>query len=146
MTSIRAWLPPSRARRGALDGLDDADMGAAATEIAGERLSDIGLARLLVLRQERGGLHDHAVDAVAALHRLRVDEGLLHRMRLLDRAEALQRNDLLGLRELADRRDARAHGDAVDVDRAGAALAEPAAEARPVQLEVVAQRIEQRHL
>ena len=32
------------------------------------------------------------------------------------------------------------------MNRAGAALAEPAAEARPVQPEIVAQRVEQRHV
>ena len=36
-----------------------------------------------VLRgEQRGRLHDHAVDAVAALRRLLVDEGRLHRVRL----------------------------------------------------------------
>ena len=43
-----------------------------------------------------------------------------------------------------DRRHARAHRLAVDQHRAGAALREPAAELRAVQLEVVAQDVEQR--
>ena len=103
------------------------------------------LARLLVLGQERRRLHDHAVDAVAALRGLLVDEGLLHRMRLLRRAEAFERHHLLPGVHRRQRRDAGAHRRAVDVDRASAALAEPAAEARAVKAEIVAQRIEQRH-
>ena len=84
--------------RGALDRADDAGMRAAAAEIVGERLLDLGLARLLVLREEGRRLHDHAVDAVAALRGLFVDEGLLHRMRLLRRAEPFERHDLLSRR------------------------------------------------
>src|SRR5262249_17764163 len=49
-------------------------------------------------------------------------------------------------RDARQRRDAGTHRLAVDVDRAGAALAEPAAEARPLEPEIVAQHVEQRHL
>ena len=86
---------PSSLSRGALDGAHDAGMGAAAAEIVGERVLDVALAWLLVLGEERRRLHDHAVDAVAALRGLLVDEGLLHRMRLLRRAEAFQRHHVL---------------------------------------------------
>ena len=55
--------------------LDRAIAGAAA-EIAFQRLRQVG-ALLLV---ERGGGHDHAGGAEAALEGLRVKEGLLHRM------------------------------------------------------------------
>src|SRR5262245_19216869 len=58
--------PSSRPRR-ALDGGADASMGPAAAEIAGERLADLRLARVLVRREQRGRAHDHAVHAVAAL-------------------------------------------------------------------------------
>ena len=124
----------------ALDRPDDAGVRAAAAEVVGERLFDLRFGRLLVLGEERGGFHDHAVDAVAALHGLLVDEGPLHRMWLLRCAEALQRHDPLpGL-------DRRQRGDAglrtalaVDVHRASAALREPAAEARPLEREIVAQ-------
>ena len=74
---------PQAVAGGALDRLDDAGMRPAAAEIVRERLLDLRLGRLLVLGEEGGRLHDHAVDAVAALHGLLVDEGPLHRMRLL---------------------------------------------------------------
>ena len=57
-------------------------------------LFDLGLGRLLLGREERGGRHDPAVDAVAALRHLLLDVGGLQRMRLLRRAEAGQRHDL----------------------------------------------------
>ena len=80
---------PSRIRR-AHDRLDDADMRPAAAEIVCERLLDFRLGRLLVGGEERGRLHDHAVDAVAALRRLLFDEGFLHGMRACRRAEPFQ--------------------------------------------------------
>ena len=45
-------------------------------------------------RRKRGGGHDPAVDAVAALRHLLLDIGGLQRVRLLRRAEARQRHDL----------------------------------------------------
>src|SRR5262249_15428075 len=45
-----------------------------------------------------------------------------------------------------NRRDAGAHRGAVDVDGARTALPEPAAEARPVQMKIAAQDVEQRHV
>src|SRR5262249_34073695 len=91
-------------------------------------------------------LHDHAVDAVAALRRLLLDEGALHWVRPLRRAEAFERDYLLLCGDLRQRRDARAHGLAVDMHGAGAALTKPAAEARAMQREIVAERVEQRHV
>ena len=96
--------------------------------------------------EEGGRLHDHAVDAVAALHRLLLDEGALHRVQIFRRAQPFQRDDLVAVADRGQRQHARAHGLAVDVHGAGAALREAAAEARPVQSEIVAQHIEQRHV
>jgi hypothetical protein len=101
--------------------------------------------RSLAGLEERSGLHDHAVDAVAALHRLLFDERLLQRVRLLGRAEPFEGHHFRP-RSLRDREHARADRPAVDMHGAGAALREPAAEARPVLMEVLAQRVEQRHL
>ena len=71
------------------------------------------------------------------------DEGLLHRIGMLARAEAFERHDV-ALDAAADRDHAGARGDAVDQHRAGAAFAEPAAVFRSVQFEIVAQHIKQR--
>src|SRR5579883_585804 len=68
-------------------GADDAGVGAAAAEIVCERLFDIGLARLLVHGEKGGGLHNHAVDAIAALYGLFFDKRFLNGMRLIGRAE-----------------------------------------------------------
>src|SRR5262245_63198530 len=56
---------------------DDALMGAAAAKIVGEHRADFGFAGVLVLCEECGGSHDHAVGAISALRRLLVDESLL---------------------------------------------------------------------
>src|SRR5438874_2829160 len=98
------WLfmavSPSGVGGCALDRLDDAVMGAAAAEVVGERVLDLRFGRLLGLGEERRGFHDHAVDAIAALRRLLLDEGALHRMRLLRRAEPFQGHHLLAGFEL----------------------------------------------
>src|SRR2546430_2653543 len=105
-----SWLPPSRRRCRALDRPDDAGMRPAAAEVVRQRAPDVALARLLVLGEEGGRLHDHAVDAVAALGGLLVDEGLLHAMQLLAAGEALERHDLLLPFDRGQRSLARAHG------------------------------------
>src|SRR3989442_11159094 len=66
-------------------------------------------------------------------------------MRLLGRAETRDGRHLL-VRGCRDWEHARAHRLALEMHGAGAALREPAAEVRIVQAEIVAQRIEQRHL
>ena len=106
---------------------------------------DLALARLLVRGQERRRLHDHAVDAVAALRGLLVDECLLHRMRLLGRAETFQRHDVLlaSTAESGVTQERTASPSTCTVQAPH--CAEPAAEARAVQAKIVAQHVEQRH-
>ena len=93
--------------------------------------------------QQRLGGHDHAVEAVAALRGLFPDEGVLHRIGMIARAKTFERENV-ALDAAADRDHAGARGDAVDQHGAGPAFAEPAAEFRPVQFEIVAQHIKQR--
>ena len=73
---------------------------------------------------------------------LLVDEGLLHGIGMLARAEPFQRHDVAAGAAF-DRNDAGARRDAVDQHGAGAALAEPAAIFRTVQFEIVAQHVKQ---
>src|ERR1700735_1334331 len=65
---------------GTLHGTDDARVGGAATEIAGHAVHDLLLGRVRVLRKQRGGLHDLAGLAIAALGHLVLDPRLLHRV------------------------------------------------------------------
>ena len=60
----------------ALEGIVDRTIPGAAAEVAFQRVRQV---RPLLL-VERGGRHDHARGAKAALEGLRVEEGLLHRM------------------------------------------------------------------
>src|SRR5262245_45371785 len=84
----------SRLTGGALDGAHDAGMGTAAADIVGERVADIRLGRILVAGEERDRLHDHAIDAIAALHGLLLDKGALHRVQPVALGEALDGHDL----------------------------------------------------
>jgi hypothetical protein len=118
-------------------------MTAATAEVCRQRLLDIRLARLCVLIQQRFRAHDHAVRAIAALHRLLVDEGFLQRMKLIPRAETFECHD--GFSSRGAQRDlAGTNGFTPDKHSASAALAEPATEFRAGKIQIVAQDIKQR--
>src|SRR5262245_11337432 len=138
--------PPSRLTGGALDRAHDAGVGATATDVVGKRLPDIRLGWILVGREKRDRLHDHAVDAVAALHRLLFNKGALHRMQPVALRKALDGHDSLRRCNFRQRMRAGAYRLAVNMDGAGAALTEPATEQRAVEIEVLAQREQQRHV
>src|SRR5258706_5681551 len=108
-----------------------------------QRLLDVLLGRIGLAIEQRLGRHHHAVAAEAALAGLLLDERLLQRMELLERAQALDGGDA-ALRRGGNRSHTGAHGLALQEHRAGPALREAAAELRAVQLEVVSQYVEQR--
>ena len=87
--------------------------------------------------------HDLPGRAIAALEGVALDEGGLQRMELVALRQALDGRDLAPLHEGSER-EARFHALAVHQHRAGAALAEAAALLRAGQMQVLAQRIEQR--
>src|SRR6516225_12416970 len=127
-----AWSGPPHA----LDRGDDAAISAAAADIAIHVGDDLIASRSGVLFEQSGRLHDLARLAIAALRDLLGDPSLLQRVARI-RRQAFDRRDLLAanIRQL---RTARADGLSVDVDSAGAALSDAAAEFRPSQLEMLA--------
>src|SRR5580704_12293969 len=127
---------------GALDGAEDARIGAATADIAIHVANDVVAARILVRRKQRRGLHDLPGLAIAALRHLQIEPGLLQRMVAVGR-QALDGGDVLA-RHHGDRRLARAHRLAVEMHRAGAAHAGAAAVFRAGELEVLAHNPEQR--
>ena len=98
------------------------------------------------LVEQLGAGHQHAGDAVAALHRAVLDEGPLQRVQF--RARCVRARPSMVVRRApcacaaGTRQDITAC--AVEPDRAGAALALGAALLRAGQLGVLAQRVEQR--
>src|SRR6266851_4279444 len=79
--SMRAWsVVMSRSCRCGLDGGGDALIAAAAADVAAHRVVDLGLGRVFCRGQERGGLHDLAGLAVAALRHVQGAPSLLHRV------------------------------------------------------------------
>ena len=115
---------------------DNAEMCPAAAEIVSQGFLDFRNARVLRFREQRRCLDDHAVDAEAALRGLFIDESLLHRRRLLQAAEPLERNDI-ALCCFGERRLARKYHLAVRQHGASAALSQTATETRSTQLEVI---------
>src|SRR5262245_28673443 len=144
VSSIAMSGPPFHQRRGALHGGDDSLVGPAAAEVVLERLPNVSVGRARRPRIEEGRrLHHHAVDAVAALRRLLVDERPLHRRGLPGCSQALQR-DHLARAHPGDGERAGPHRFAVDQHGARAALGQPTAVLRTVQGEVVAEDVEER--
>lgn len=105
-------------------------MRAAAAEITRQRFFDLAVRRFGIFIQQGFARHDHAVDAVAALGRLLIDERLLNFVHLLGRAQAFERRDRFILHR-AHRSDTRANGVTLHDDGAGAALSEAAADLGP---------------
>lgn len=118
-------------------------MRAAATKIVAQGLANLGFARLWPRIEEGLGRHHHASRAVAALGCLRVDEGLLDRVRSLGRAEPFQRHDIASGGE-PDRIGTAAPRRAVEQHRAGAAFSKATPVSRAVEGEIVTQEEEQR--
>src|SRR5437016_5047831 len=110
-------------------------MRAAAAFETGEPIAYLLLGGVRHLAQECGCGHDPAVEAIAALRHLLGDEGRLQRVRLLRRAEPGQGRDP-GPGRGRDRHRAGPGRRAVEVDGAGAALREPAAEMRVAEPEL----------
>jgi hypothetical protein len=117
-------------------------MCAAAAEMMAQCFQQLVVRRVRGTQQQRLGSDDHAVETVAALRSLFADEGLLHGVGMLARAETFKRHDVAP-RAALDRDHAGARRDAVEQHRAGAAFAKTAAIFWSVQGEVVAQHIEQ---
>ena len=126
-----------------LHGGVDAVIRHAAAERALHAVADLRVGGIRRLVEQRLGGEDLAVLAEAARRHLLVDPRLLNRMELAVLRESFERGDL-GALHLRHRPDARAHRLALDQHGARAALAEAAAEARPAQIEVVPEHIEQR--
>src|SRR3954453_13105183 len=113
-------------------------MTAAAADIVVERKRDLGPARRRVRVEQCFRGDDDPRQAIAALPGLLVEKGLLQLVRLVARADPLDRDDLLS----GDGRDHLAAGflgPAVDQHHAAAALFEAAAEFGADQPEMVAQ-------
>src|ERR1700722_15593839 len=127
-----------------VDGTADAGVGRAAADVAAHGRVDVRIARLRVRGQQRGRRHDLAALTVATLRHVEPDPGRLHRL-AGRRAQTLDGGYLFALNG-GYRRHARAHGGAVDVHRAGAAQRHAAAELGAGELQVIAERPQQRHV
>src|SRR5260221_991262 len=128
----------SQAARRFLDRGADAHVRCAAADVAGHRGVDVGVGRLLLGHQQRGGGHHLPGLAIAALRDVELFPRRLHGVALL-RLEALDRRDLHAGLQRGQRSNARSHRLAVDVNRARAAQRHAAAVLGAGEVQVVAQ-------
>ena len=97
------------------------------------------------MHQERSRRHDLAGLAIAALDHFHVEPGLLHPGAVGRFADGLDRGDC-PLADRADRQEAGTHRLALEMDRAGAALGDAAAELGAGQAQDIAQDPQERHV
>jgi hypothetical protein len=129
--------------RRALDRLADAEVAAAAADVLD--LVDVRVGRSERAAQQRDGRHDLTWLAVAALRDVLLQPGLLHGVQPLAVGKALDRRDLAPS-HVADVRDARVEGGAVQVAGARLADVDAAPVLRPRETELVAQRPQHRQV
>jgi hypothetical protein len=118
-------------------------MSSAPAEVAGKATLDLLFGRVPIRSEQRGGGHDHAIRAVAALGRLFPNERCLDCVGRLRRSEPFKRRDAAA-GDLLHGCDARSDSLSIEQNRTGAALAEAASEFRSVQSEAVPQHVKQR--
>src|SRR5687767_13473564 len=146
--------PPRRNSRGGFrgfqalggveGGIDDALIAGAAAEIARDGDAHLLLGRIGIVAQKLEQRRQHARRAEAALQAVIVAERFLERMKLGGRRrDAFDGQDLVAVR-LHREHQARARGEAVEQDRAGAADAVLAAEMGAGEAELLAHEIGER--
>src|SRR5437667_7436366 len=114
-------LAPVHQLLGQLNRLDDARISSAAADVTLHGSSDVGLAGMRILPQESNARHDHARRAVAALHRVSLNECLLHRMQMPILSDTFNCCDLLAC-DCGRASGARTHRRAIDEHRTSSAL------------------------
>jgi len=124
-----------------MNGLADAQVGAAAAQIAAHGFVDFRIGWLGVFGEERGGRHDLARLAVATLRNIQFHPGLLQSMRGVGR-EAFDGGDV-SINGSPERRHAGALWLSIDVNGTSAALANPATVFGAVKVENIAQHPQQ---
>src|SRR3989442_12020222 len=135
--------PP--AGRGA-DGLGDRGqhlrVAGASAEVSGDAVANLFLGRMRVLFQQRGGRHQDARNAEPALGHAVADERLLQGMQRAEPPEPFDRAHGVAARLHREKQTARDRL-AVEVHRAGAAVAGAAAFLRSRQAHPLPQRVQQ---
>ena len=121
---------------------DDLDMRAAATQIGRQGLTYLHVGGMRVATQQSHRHHQHAIQTIAALRGLGINESLLHRMGLLRIAQTLQCGDVSVL-HFQRRYNASTSGATVDQHGASTALAQAATEFGAVEPQVIAQHMQQ---
>src|SRR6266540_5216774 len=124
-----------------MDRVFDALIAAAAADIARHRLAYLIVRGFRIFQQQRGGLHDLADLAKAALRNIELAPGLLNRV-IARRMKTFDRRDL-PIDRVGNRRDAGAYRLLVDDHGAGAAKRLAAAIFRARQSDFIAEEPEE---
>src|SRR2546427_160234 len=117
----------------------------AAAQVAGDSVADLFFGRVWILGEQRRRRHQHPRDAEATLRHAKSHERVLERMKGIETSQSFDRPHRATARLHREHETAR-HRLAVEVDGARAAVAGAAAFLGPGQGEVLAERVQQRHI
>src|SRR4029077_13109934 len=131
--------------RGALDGLADANIRAAAADVACHGSVDVRIIRMWCGSEQSRRRHDLTGLAIAALNNFQVQPCLLHPRSCGRGADALDRGDG-AIADRADWQETRTYRFAINMHRASATLRDAAAELGAGHAEHIAQQPKQRHV
>src|SRR5580765_4716709 len=143
MIAMASSLSSGCGGRGLGDGGHHGRVTGAAAEVAGNAVADLVFGGVRILSEQRRGRHEDTRDAESTLRHTLLHERVLERGEHAHLGETLDGADGAAAR-LHGQHEAARHGLAVDVDGAGSAVAGAAAFLGSGQVQVLAQRIEQR--
>jgi hypothetical protein len=129
---------------GQMDGAAYSLKRAAAADVAGQGGIDIGVGRMRILVEQRGGVHELSRHTITALRHIQGDPGLLHRMTEIGR-EAFNGGDLFPS-SASHRRNTGTHRDTIEVDGTGTALGDATAVLGSGESEIFPQYPEERRI
>ena len=126
-----------------MNGFPDPRIGAATTDIRDRPVDNI-IIRIGIFSQQSRNTHDHARLTITALRNLLIDPCLLHRVQPILTGQAFDRRYSFAL-QVRNRQYAGSHRLAIDMDRAGTALRDPASVFCTGKLQNIAQCPQDRH-
>ena len=133
----------ARIKDGPAGGGKNFHVRSAAAKVMPQRLADVLLGRIRPVHDQCGDGDDHAVETIAALGGILIDERTLDGMQTMIVRQTLQGGDSASS-DGRKRGNTGANRASVHQNGAGAAFAKPTAEFGAVQSKVVAQHVDQR--
>src|SRR5213593_2348557 len=145
VVAMGSSLPGGRGARDFGDRGQHLRVAGAAAQVSGDSVADLFFGRVWILGEQRRRRHQDPGNAESALRHAEPHEGVLQRVQGVEASQSFNRPD--GTTScLEGQHEAARDGLAVEMDSARAAITRATAFLGPGELEVLAERVEQRHV